>query len=71
MAALGYAGVDMDEGRTDISIGKARLVEKGLVKGRYSERDAALALKQRDIQITIDLHKGKGNATVLDMRHVV
>jgi glutamate N-acetyltransferase / amino-acid N-acetyltransferase len=64
MAALGYAGVDMDEGRTDILIGKAKLVEKGLSQGKTSERDAALALKQRDIQITIDLHKGKGNATV-------
>lgn len=64
MAALGYAGIDMDEGKTDISIGKAKLVEKGLGQGKAAERDAALALKQRDIQIIIDLHKGKGNATV-------
>jgi glutamate N-acetyltransferase/amino-acid N-acetyltransferase len=64
MAALGYAGVDMDEGRTDIWIGKAKLVEKGLGQGKAAERDAALALKQRDIQIVIDLHKGKGNATI-------
>jgi len=64
MAALGYAGIEMDEGRTDISIGKAKLVEKGLGQGKTSEREAALALKQRDIKITIDLHKGSGNATV-------
>jgi glutamate N-acetyltransferase/amino-acid N-acetyltransferase len=64
MAALGYAGIDMDENRTDIFIGKAKLVEKGLAQGKAAERDAALALKQRDIQIIIDLHKGKGNATV-------
>jgi glutamate N-acetyltransferase/amino-acid N-acetyltransferase len=54
----------MDENRTDIFIGKAKLVEKGLAQGKAAERDAALALKQRDIQIIIDLHKGKGNATV-------
>lgn len=64
MAALGYAGVDLDEGRTDIYIGKIKLVEKGLGQGKAAERDATLGLKQRDVQIIIDLHKGKGNAIV-------
>jgi len=64
MAALGYAGVDLDEGRTDIYIGKIKLVEKGLGQGKAAERDATLGLKQRDVQIIIDLHKGKGNATI-------
>jgi glutamate N-acetyltransferase/amino-acid N-acetyltransferase len=64
MAALGYSGVEMDEARTDIYFGKAKLVEKGLGQGKTAERDAALALKQREVQIVIDLHKGKGNAAV-------
>ncbi len=64
MAALGYSGVDMDESRTDISIGKAKLVEKGLGLGKAADREAALALKQREVQITIDLHKGKAEATI-------
>jgi glutamate N-acetyltransferase/amino-acid N-acetyltransferase len=64
MAALGNAGVEMDEAKTDISIGKARLVEKGLGQGKQAEREAGLALKQREISIGIDLHKGKANATV-------
>ncbi len=64
MAALGHSGVEMDEARTDIYFGKARLVEKGLGQGKAAERDATLALKQREVQITIDLHKGKGNAKV-------
>ncbi len=64
MAALGYSGVEMDEAKTDITIGKAKLVEKGLGQGKIAERDAALALKQREVHISIDLHKGKGNATV-------
>ena len=64
MAALGYSGVEMDEARTDIYIGKTKLVEKGLGQGKAAERDAALALKQREVQIIIDLHKGKAAATV-------
>jgi len=64
MAALGYSGVDMDEARTDISIGKAKIVEKGLGQGKAAEREAALALKQRDVRILIDLHKGKAGAVV-------
>jgi len=64
MAALGNSGVEMDEARTDIYIGKAKLVEKGLGQGKAADRDAALALKQREIQIIIDLHKGKASATI-------
>jgi glutamate N-acetyltransferase/amino-acid N-acetyltransferase len=64
IAALGYSGVDMDESRTDITIGKAKIVEKGLGQGKQAEREAATALKQREVQIIIDLHKGKGSATV-------
>jgi glutamate N-acetyltransferase/amino-acid N-acetyltransferase len=64
MAALGYSGVEMDEARTDIYIGKAKLVEKGLGLGKAADREASLALKQREVQVVVDLHKGKGNATV-------
>jgi glutamate N-acetyltransferase / amino-acid N-acetyltransferase len=64
MAALGYSGVEMDEVRTDIYIGKSKLVEKGLGQGKLAEREAALALKQREVRIIIDLHKGKASAIV-------
>lgn len=64
MAALGHAGVEMDEARTDIYFGKAKVVEKGIGTGKASEREASLALKQRDIQIQIDLRKGSGTARV-------
>jgi glutamate N-acetyltransferase / amino-acid N-acetyltransferase len=56
--------VDMDETRTDIFIGKAKIVENGLGSGKAAEREASLALKQREMQIIIDLHKGKGSAVV-------
>jgi glutamate N-acetyltransferase/amino-acid N-acetyltransferase len=64
MAALGYSGVEMDESRTDIYIGKNKLVEKGLGLGKQADRDASNALKQRDVQVIIDLRKGKASATV-------
>ncbi|HXY61565.1 MAG TPA: bifunctional glutamate N-acetyltransferase/amino-acid acetyltransferase ArgJ [Nitrospirota bacterium] len=64
MAALGYSGVEMDEAKTDVYIGKTKLVEKGLGQGKHADRDATLALKQREIQIIIDLHKGKASAAV-------
>jgi glutamate N-acetyltransferase/amino-acid N-acetyltransferase len=64
MAVLGACGVDMDEARTDIFIGKTKLVEKGLGQGKAADRDAGLALKHREIQIGIDLHKGRAQSSV-------
>ncbi len=64
MAVLGSCGVDMDESRTGITFGKAKLVEKGVSTGKQAEKEAAAALKQREIQIGIELHKGKGEATL-------
>jgi glutamate N-acetyltransferase/amino-acid N-acetyltransferase len=64
MAALGYSGVEMDEAKTDIYIGKTKLVEKGQGQGKHADREATLSLKQREVQIIIDLHKGKAAATV-------
>jgi len=64
MAVLGSCGVDMDEARTDISFGKAKLVEKGVSMGKQAEKEAAAALKQREVHIGIDLHKGKGESTI-------
>lgn len=64
MAALGYSGVDMDPAKTDITIGKTKLVEKGLGQGKAADREATQALKQREIQIIIDLHKGKAASTI-------
>lgn len=64
MAVLGSCGVDMDETRTDIHFGKAKLVEKGVSMGKQAEKEATAALKQREVHITVDLHKGKGESTV-------
>jgi glutamate N-acetyltransferase / amino-acid N-acetyltransferase len=64
MAVLGSCGVDMDEARTDIFFGKAKLVERGAAAGKQAEKEAAAALKQREVHLAVDLHKGKGEFTV-------
>ena len=64
MAVLGSCGVDMEETRTDIYFGKAKLVERGMATGKQAEKEAAAALKQREVHLAIDLHKGKGEFTV-------
>jgi glutamate N-acetyltransferase/amino-acid N-acetyltransferase len=71
MAALGASGIEMDETRVDIFFGKAKVAEKGLARGAAAEREAALALKQREVPVIIDLHKGKAEATVwtCDLSH--
>jgi len=32
--------------------------------GKHAEKEAAAALKQREIRISIDLHRGKGESTI-------
>jgi glutamate N-acetyltransferase/amino-acid N-acetyltransferase len=64
MAVLGSCGVEMEESRTDITFGKAKLVEKGVTTGKQAEKEATAALKQREVHVGVELHKGKGDATV-------
>ncbi|MDH4162278.1 MAG: bifunctional glutamate N-acetyltransferase/amino-acid acetyltransferase ArgJ [Nitrospirota bacterium] len=64
MAVLGSCGVDMEETRTDITFGKAKIVERGVGLGKAADKEATASLKQREVHILIDLRKGKGEATV-------
>jgi glutamate N-acetyltransferase/amino-acid N-acetyltransferase len=63
MAVLGSCGVDMDEAKTDIFFGKAKLVERGLSAGKQAEKEATAALKHREVHLAVDLHRGKGEFT--------
>jgi len=53
----------MEEARTDITIARASSLKKVLGRARLRARPN-LSLKQREIQIIIDLHKGRAAATV-------
>jgi glutamate N-acetyltransferase/amino-acid N-acetyltransferase len=61
IAALGYAGIELNERKTDISFGKTRVVKGGLFTGR----SGSLELKKKEIKITCHLGLGKGTARVL------
>ncbi|MEW6586751.1 MAG: bifunctional glutamate N-acetyltransferase/amino-acid acetyltransferase ArgJ, partial [Nitrospirota bacterium] len=63
MAAIGYSGIPVKEDKVDILIGKIKVAEMGL--STRKDREAGDALKNKNIQIVIDLHMGKASAKIL------
>jgi len=62
MAALGYSGIFFREELVDIFIGKVKIVYKGLTTGK--DKEAGDVLKNKEVNIVIDLHLGKASAKV-------
>jgi len=62
MAALGYSGIFFREELVDIFIGKVKIVYKGLTTGK--DKEAGDVLKNKEVNIIIDLHLGKASAKV-------
>ncbi len=71
IAALGYAGVDLDPGQVDIWLGDVRVVAGGQRSPDYQEADGAEVFRQDSFTITIDLHVGDGSFSLLttDLSH--
>jgi glutamate N-acetyltransferase/amino-acid N-acetyltransferase len=63
MAALGYSGAAIDEKKIDIYFGKVKVARNGISAGK--DREAAEALKDKEIRIVIDLHTGSSSSKVL------
>lgn len=63
VAAIGNAGVPVDPEEIDLSFGPVPLVRKGVYQGKEAESKVAALLKQREIELGIGLHSGKGRAT--------
>jgi len=63
MAAIGYAGVDVNEQRIDISLNNVKVVSKGTGTGK--DLAARKILSNKKIIITIDLATGKETAKAL------
>jgi glutamate N-acetyltransferase/amino-acid N-acetyltransferase len=59
MAALGRAGISMDESRTDIWIDDVQIVKGGLGCGEEAEVLAAKRMGNDSFAVRIDLHMGK------------
>ncbi len=63
-AALGRCGVSFNPSRLAIAINGIPIVEKGVGLGNRAEDRANARLKDREIEILLDLNKGKGQETV-------
>jgi glutamate N-acetyltransferase/amino-acid N-acetyltransferase len=64
MAAAGSAGVPIEPEKIDIFYGSVQVVHLGLGLGSDTEKEAESYLRSQEVDITIDLHMGTGNATV-------
>ena len=74
MCALGYAGVDFDPEKIDISftskVGNIVIVENGVATG-YSEDYATKILSEDAVTVTCDMKMGEAKATAwgCDLTH--
>jgi glutamate N-acetyltransferase/amino-acid N-acetyltransferase len=72
LAAVGYAGIDdLDQGRIDLFLDDVHVVVDGGRHPAYQEADGQRVMKQSEITIRVDLHRGSAQATVwtCDLSH--
>jgi glutamate N-acetyltransferase/amino-acid N-acetyltransferase len=65
LCALGYSGVHIDPNRIDVFFDKAPIVRKGIGVGVRSEEKAGQILKKKSFKVTVNLHQGKSEFSVL------
>ena len=63
IAAVGYAGVEVDPEKIDILFDEVMVAEAGLYAGVQVEESATAVLKKPEFCVTIDLHQGSGCAS--------
>ena len=71
MAALGRAGIEMDEARVDIWINNVQIVSGGLGSGAEAEKQAAEIMTRKEFVLSIDLHRGshRDHIVTSDLTH--
>jgi glutamate N-acetyltransferase / amino-acid N-acetyltransferase len=72
LAAVGYAGIgDLDPSLIDLFLDEVHVVVKGGRHAAYQEADGQRVMKQAEITIRVDLHRGPAHATVwtCDLSH--
>jgi glutamate N-acetyltransferase/amino-acid N-acetyltransferase len=72
LAAVGYAGIDdLDQALIDLYLDDVHVVERGGRRASYQEADGQRVMKQSEITIRVDLHRGPASATVwtCDLSH--
>jgi glutamate N-acetyltransferase/amino-acid N-acetyltransferase len=72
LAAVGYAGIgDLDQGVIDLFLDDVHVVMQGGRHAAYREEDGPRVMKQAEITVRVDLHRGPASATVwtCDLSH--
>jgi glutamate N-acetyltransferase/amino-acid N-acetyltransferase len=65
LAAVGYAGIaDLDQTRIDLFLDDVHVVEGGGRRASYREEEGQRVMKQSEITIRVDLHRGAAATTV-------
>jgi len=65
LAAVGYAGIeDLDQGAIDLFLDDVHVVEQGGRRAAYREEDGARVMKNSEITVRVDLHRGSAQTTV-------
>jgi len=72
LAAVGYAGIDdLDQSLIDLFLDEVHVVVRGGRHPDYREADGQRVMKQAEITVRVDLHRGPAHATVwtCDLSH--
>jgi glutamate N-acetyltransferase/amino-acid N-acetyltransferase len=64
LAAAGRAGVPLEADCIDVYFDDVQMVKNGLGCGQEAEAQATQVLKKSEFRVTVDLKRGKGNASV-------
>ena len=69
LAAVGYAGIaDLDQTRIDLFLDDVHVVEERRPASGYREEDGQRVMKQSEITVRVDLHRGGAERDGLDLR---
>ena len=64
LAAVGYAGVSLDQSKVNVSLDEVRICERGGLAGDYTEEKGAGVMQRPEITIHIELGRGQASDTV-------
>ena len=65
--AIGKTDIDIEINKLSVKIGPIKVIEKGQLSKAYIEDDASVYMKEKKIDITVELNLGKKNFTAYTM----
>lgn len=71
LAAVGYAGVPLDQSQVNVSLDEVRICERGGLAQTYTEKDGKAVMSRPEITVHIELGQGQASDTVYtcDLSH--